>query len=89
MNLAPATAVLPVISPFLLIILCALAGVGTILLLPSRREKSDKEDRRGSGAGGGGYPGIDADPIRGRPERSDGGVFLGVCRDCDLLRLAA
>lgn len=38
MTLAVLDAQLPVISPVLIVVLCAVAGVGTMLLLPSRRE---------------------------------------------------
>lgn len=38
MNLAPAVADAQAISPLLIVVLCAVAGVGTVLMLPSRRE---------------------------------------------------
>lgn len=40
MNFALAVATSPVISPLLLVALCALAGIGTVFLIPSRREKA-------------------------------------------------
>ena len=38
MNLAPAVAGVRAVSPSLIVVLCAMAGIGTVLMLPSRRE---------------------------------------------------
>lgn len=38
MNVAPAVAEARAISPVLIVVLCAVAGIGTILMLPARRE---------------------------------------------------
>lgn len=43
MNLVVAATVSPVVSPLLLILLCAVAGIGTVLLLPSRQEKAQRK----------------------------------------------